>query len=1023
MRYLIGEFEVDLDTHELRRADQVLPIQRRVFNVLRHLVEQRSRVVTKDELLEVCWPGEVVSESAVVWSVSQVRKTLGQTGVETPIRTLRAVGYRFVGDVTEADATVSAVPAAPPAAVRRVTPAPPPGPNDPEAFVGREPVIATLGAALERAGVGNGSLCLITGDAGIGKTRCMTELGRIADAAGTPILRARCADTGAAPPFWVWTQVLRVAVDAFPEGSSRRAEVEELLGLVNPRADGDDGAATVTPFVIVDGIAQVLRALCADGPQLLLIEDLQWADDPSLDVLAFVAAELEHMRLCIVASRRDLHGEEAPPRARATSRINRIGEQVALPGLTRDEVQRYASILSGSRVSGPVATAIQLQTDGNPLFVGETVRWIVATYGAEVLSASVSPKLTLPEGAREVLRGRLDGLEPEVLELLELASAIGRRFTQRLLAQITGYSSAQLLSQLDLAIARGLVQRRDREGRYEFVHSMVLEVVYDGLSATSRVAHHLAIAEALEELEPLEPPLEQLALHFHRALATGGVADRAYRYAIAAAARAAKVLAFVEASRFQGWAVDAQRALPDATPRERATLWRDLALTQRLGGDIGRARDTLSRRLIPLAGEHGFGDMLVDAGTMMRPTSASGATGADELARAAIERGMALLGEGDLEVRVRAMSCLAYMPPISLDMPRSKALAAEAEQLARSMDSDDAMLQALRAQMYTRSGPDDHDRLIEVTEQVLRLDAKQPFPWSAADAHHTRYLAFLRRGDMEQAQRSLRAMEEVSTSRRSQEGRWSCARLRAQQLLDEGDFDAAERRFSELRDEGRQMGLDYSQAIFALQRVLLARARNGARSFTREETELSRRAAEWGDLPTYQAALGVFRLGRGNWQDARRALVNLSERGFAPVPRNLNYVITLSLLSGIAHGVGDTARAEELYALLSPYGDHNAVDGTAHGAGSASHYLGLLASALDRRPAAIRHLDDAVEHNRQMGLIPASVYSQTALAKELSVHGDEAGARHHYEEAVGHARRLGMHAVVSAITRRDVPVN
>jgi DNA-binding winged helix-turn-helix (wHTH) protein len=165
MRYRFGEYELDDAAYTLTRAGTSIPLQPKMFELLRYLIEQRERVVTKDELLDTLWPGEHVNQSAVTWTVSHVRNALGQgRGHKRPIETIHGRGYRFTAPV-EALATPQA-----PGAVRVQTaaPAPPPG-ITPRPFVGRAAVMRRLETLLRDAAAGHGHLCLLLGEAGIGR--------------------------------------------------------------------------------------------------------------------------------------------------------------------------------------------------------------------------------------------------------------------------------------------------------------------------------------------------------------------------------------------------------------------------------------------------------------------------------------------------------------------------------------------------------------------------------------------------------------------------------------------------------------------------------------------------------------------------------------------------------------------------------------------------------------------------------------------------------------------------------------
>src|SRR6185369_8720374 len=196
MTYAFGEFVLDERLYQLRRNGTVVKLEPKVFDVLAHLIRNRARVVSKDELLETLWPNEFVSESVLPRCITAARRALTDTR-RTPsfIATVHGRGYRFLAAVTEPDAS------APGAA--------PPRPRGATSFVGREAVLAELRAALADAIAGRGRLLLLAGEPGIGKTRTAEEIGLDAAQRGCLVVTGRCHEDEGAPAFWPWVQILR----------------------------------------------------------------------------------------------------------------------------------------------------------------------------------------------------------------------------------------------------------------------------------------------------------------------------------------------------------------------------------------------------------------------------------------------------------------------------------------------------------------------------------------------------------------------------------------------------------------------------------------------------------------------------------------------------------------------------------------------------------------------------------------------------------------------------------------------
>jgi DNA-binding winged helix-turn-helix (wHTH) protein len=222
--YRFGAFELDENLYQLRRDGEPIRLEPKVFDMLLALVRNRDRVVSKDELLDLLWPGAAISESVLPTNVAAVRRILRtDPASRDAIKTVHGRGYHFVGTVTEAsDATADHAPPQasssdqpsthPSGPTQSSRPRPPSPPVRRRPFVGRESEMESLTAALQATLGGHGRLELLMGEPGIGKTRTLDELGEEAQRHGTLVLTGRCYEGEGAPAFWPWVQVLRSAL-------------------------------------------------------------------------------------------------------------------------------------------------------------------------------------------------------------------------------------------------------------------------------------------------------------------------------------------------------------------------------------------------------------------------------------------------------------------------------------------------------------------------------------------------------------------------------------------------------------------------------------------------------------------------------------------------------------------------------------------------------------------------------------------------------------------------------------------
>jgi predicted ATPase len=388
---------------------------------------------------------------------------------------------------------------------------------------GRERELAQLVRAVDAAAAGRGSLTLVEGEPGIGKTRLAHEAAVVARSRGQTVLVGRCRENGGRPPLWPWVQVLTRLADSFDD----RALTDHLgdgasylvravpalaarLGDITPVADVDYGQ-----FVLVHAARTFLERAAADRPLVILLDDLHAADPPSLELLAHLITGLPLAPVLIVGTVRSAatgvgQGEEA-----TWQDLFGEAERLELSGLARDAVARLGEEVAADLATPEVVTEIHRLTDGHPLYVLELARLV-----ASRTSIGSTPSLdSLPRGVGPTLRARLAPFAPAVLELLEAAAVLGRRFDPIVLAEMTGLEPTDLIDQLSATIEAGVVEE-EPDGRYGFTHALFREGLVSHLPAARRVELHAAAADAIERLhdEQASPHLVDVAYHRCRAV-------------------------------------------------------------------------------------------------------------------------------------------------------------------------------------------------------------------------------------------------------------------------------------------------------------------------------------------------------------------------------------------------------------------------------------------------------------------------------------------------------------------------
>ena len=285
-----------------------------------------------------------------------------------------------------------------------------------------------------------------------------------------------------------------------------------------------------------------------------MLDDLHWADHPSLLLLEFVARELANARVMIIGTYRDVELSRQHPLSQTLGELTseRLFQRVLLRGLDQEDVGRFIGLVSGLTPPTGMVEAVHRQTEGNPLFVTEVVRLLVqeGELTQEKAGQRDSWSVRIPEGVREVIGRRLDRLSERCNETLTVASVVGREFTLGQVSPlIDDISEDRLLEVLEEALAARVIEELPQSvGRYQFTHALIQETLAAELSITRRVRLHAQIAEALETLYGNDAAAHaaELAHHFAQAEAIVG-SEKLVRYSLLAGERASITYAYEEA--------------------------------------------------------------------------------------------------------------------------------------------------------------------------------------------------------------------------------------------------------------------------------------------------------------------------------------------------------------------------------------------------------------------------------------------------------------------------------------------
>src|SRR5512136_1459334 len=325
----------------------------------------------------------------------------------------------------------------------------------------------------------------------------------------------------------------------------------------------------------MQAVTGFLTNAAAVQPILVVLEDLHDADKGTLDMLTHISRNLGGTRLLVVGTYRDVEVDRTHPLSAALAELRRASTfgRVVLRGLNADEVRRMLESITRESVPWALAEAVHRQTEGNPLFVQEVVRYLseqklLVKAGGKITATGQTPlEMNIPEGLRDVIGKRLSTLSPECNQILSAAAVIGREFDLEILRAVTEMSEDTFTNALNEAVRLSVLEERSRVGlvRYRFTHAFFRQTLYEELIAPRRLRLHQQVARALEQqyARRLDEHAAELAEHFSQSTDAGDL-KKAVEYGEMAAARATGVYAYGEATRLLAQSLEIQKVLdPD----------------------------------------------------------------------------------------------------------------------------------------------------------------------------------------------------------------------------------------------------------------------------------------------------------------------------------------------------------------------------------------------------------------------------------------------------------------------------
>ncbi len=843
-------------------------------------------------------------------------------------------------------------------------------------LIGRESALAAAGSVLGEAFTGAGQFLLISGEAGIGKTAIMEAL--IQRAGPAPlVLRGFCWEGSGAPPYWPWSQVLRAS--GLPT-----AELDEAAWLVEPAAGSatpmSAAAAADARFRLFEAATRCLSGLAADRPVLVVLDDLHWADEPSLRLLGFLARAIAAEPVLLLGAYRD---------SEASAELRELAgqaQQLALAGLGPADVEAMVRDLVEAMAepmpSAQVTSRLWRRSGGNPFFVRELTRLLVA-------QGSWHEDTQIPASVAETLRRRLAGLSAECVRLLEVAGVAGRDIDRTLLMQAApAADEAAVLGLLDEARRAGVVAS-GLEPR--FTHDLFREAILGGLSTSRRAAINLSVGRALQARSG---PAAQVAAHL---LAAGAQAHQdALEYTLRAAMQATARLGHDDACALYRRALQIAEERGSSGAESTEILLQLAAAYERAGRSEPAMQHFMRAADVSRAAGDAVGLARAALG-MQTLGHRSWAQNTDllNLLRAASEQLEAT--DGPLSLRSLVLAALSRtLRHGSESVPGADVIQAghRAVQLAAASGDASAMATAKLAVHDAMWTPGTAGTRLPVIAEMLDSATASGDDDLVAEAHLLRAAALLELGEPAGRDELLTYIElarELGHAR----GRWGALTRRATYAQLAGRAQEAARLGEEALELGLAIGEQDAVGCFSTSRWSLVALGVREPAATVDVTD-----PIW---PMYPLIKAWPFAARGEAAEAAAALGDFSVLDIT-VWTDTELLAVAAVVFAVA---GSDAQRKWAYQQLRPYaGTHVIVGGCASYHAAVDHHLGALAASLGDAAAAEAHFRAALAMHERLGAAGWARLSEQALEKLRVAPGSQAANEVRLENGV---RMLTFH--------------
>jgi DNA-binding CsgD family transcriptional regulator len=876
-----------------------------------------------------------------------------------------------------------------------------------EMMVGRDRELARVALYLDDALAGRGRLVLCTGEAGVGKTRLAEEAATLAAARGMPVAWARAADRGSSPPYGLWRLVLDEPAVRAADAPSRADLWSAVFGdAERPALAGGADSSSAQRFALFAEVRRRLAEAARPGGLLLVLDDLQWADQASAVLLADVVRQLRGTAILLIATYR-ASGTAADTSAGLLPRLSADAntERVDLSGLPTHAVGDML-LAAGLPASDEQAEEVHSETGGNPFLVRELARAL-----GEQGRGEPAP---VPGRVVDVTAHRLGQVSGPARALLQTAAVAGNNFSAGVVARMLDVPVLALLGPIEECLAAGFLLAGDRPGDQRFYHALVRSAVAAQLGASERRRLHAAAADAIEALYEgqLHPHLAEVARHRVEASLPGD-RTRAVSACTAAAEVAMEELAFEEAVRLYRQALSVGEEEIGEEDRDRLEL--ALATALHRSGDLPGSQDTAA----------GVGRRAMrrqDRLWLARTALAMEATGVPEWDGEICRICDQALAGDDLpdDLRARVSSQYAQALVYRGEYDRAGEMSREALSRADASNEPIALVDALRARQLACCAPEGLTERVVLAGRMLEAADALGSAWVEMWGRLWRIDTLFETGQLRSVQRELADLGPCLERLSGPIGQLHHLAYAANLALATGRFTEAGRLAREGFKVFNEMG---HPAAFGALAVILGQAglhigldRSGfVELFAQIPEHLRPEAVDTtSGIATIFPALSfaLIRLHQGDRAGAEEAYAMAGPiRSWTPSPALRMAAWGHALAVVVA--LGRTADIEFLVEQFEPFRGRHVANGAGSGVymGPVELQLGLAAGALGRLDAAVADLETAVSICDANGARGYAVQARVELAAVLArrqAPGDLDRVRAALDAAAAEAERLAM---------------